>query len=362
MTPAWVNYKVICIPESAEKTTYKITATHLDTGYVYTATFSNSRDWFTTDTHAIGFSTANYAANWDTVNGTVGNYFDNVKVYAVDGTDAEVTSINLQTIDKIEAINRLDEATDVTSLTELPAGTSKLAVTFTSPVNELLPQNASLYTESYTGSIAEPKAGENEDYTSVLTTIKDFIQLRESEKQADCYDTVELSPDKKTVTLTLASPVDSSKKYTLGVNENISFASGAYDKLASSFVKTWTVVQPKRTDFTLGVERLTGTSYIPLEKSGVKKISSSDEVQLRIKGYNNTENLPILLACAYYNEDGSIVNMVDCDGGEYTLVPIGDIDEVKPLDKTKIPEEYNNFKAFLWDYETYAPFIDAYEY
>ena len=54
--------------------------------------------------------------------------------------------------------------------------------------------------------------------------------------------------------------------------------------------------------------------------------------------------------------------MVNYDGGEYTLVPVGDIDETKPLDKTKIPEEYNHFKAFIWDYETFAPFIDAYEY
>lgn len=361
VTPAWVNYKVICTPKSATETAYKIIATHLDTGYSYTASFTNTRDWYTKDTHAIGFYASNYGDYWNKSDGSVGNYFDNVKVYAVDAEEAAVSEINLQSVAKIEAETASGAVTDVTNVSELPVGTNKVSVTFTSPVNELLPQNASLYAETYgTGyTLAAPAAGENEDYTSVLTTIKDFVQLRKQGEQADCYTSVALANDNKTVVLTLDEAVNSRSKYTLGVNENISFTSGAYDKLASNFVQTWSVEQDAKTDIALTVERMTGTAYIPLHKSGVAKITEGDDVQLRFTGYNATAGLPLLAAYSYYMTDDAAVRMLNYDGEDYTL-DIGEVNQTLPV--TVIPSDYSIFKAFLWNNETLTPFTDVYEH
>lgn len=361
VTPAWVNYKVICTPKSATETAYKITATHLDTGYSYTASFTNTRDWYTRDTHAIGFYANNYGSYATTSDGSVGNYFDNVKVYAVDAETANaVSEINLQSVAKIEAETASGVVTDVTNASELPKGTNKVSVTFTNPVNELLPQNASLYAETYgTGYTLAYSPEGNEDYTSVLTTIKDFIQLRKSGEQADCYTSVELANDNKTVVLTLEEAVNSRSKYTLGVNENISFTSGAYDKLASNFVQTWSVEQDAKTDIALTVERMTGTAYIPLNKSGVVKIAEGEDVRLRFTGYNATAGLPLLAAYSYYMTDDAAVRMLNYDGQDYTL-NIGEVDQTLPV--TVIPSDYSIFKAFLWNSETLTPFTDVYEH
>ena len=374
----WVNYKVLCEPISATQTKYTVTQSKAD-GTVAAKSFTNSRDWYTHDTYAIGFAVSPKSGAYNTNDGVNGTKIDNVKVYATDGEGSKVTAVTNNYIESITANSADGKSTEVLGGDTVPVGTKSIDITFSMPINEqlspTLPGVDSSLPEVHSNFESDTRTKGSftkyfdttgncyTDYTSVLDNIKDVVSVRKANSQLQ-VGTISISKDKRTVTVTFGEALAAEDKYTVGVNKNIAFDGDGYATLSESFVKTYTVGGDFATDAIdyaeLSATVFRGTANIPIHKAG--PIAEGETITTALTG-KNTGSAPVqaYVAYAFYTTDSTTgantLKSIQSDIIEIQAGVDGELASDVILSTITIPEGCDSVKLFSWTYPDMQPYV-----
>ena len=310
--------------------------------YEYTGVVGNAvieRDFMTNDIVGIAIDvmdvdeTSGLGVSDLHTDGNIALLFDNIKVYELDGTGANIENTKAEGIKSIKAIDLAGEKHNVAG--RVIENSTAIEVEFTAPVSD------AIFDEG------------------VVTVSRDDLVNEIS------YEGT-LSNDRKTYTITFADgALKQGYKYRVRVSENLSFDDGNSSQLAIPFVAEFLCIldEEKGINVTeLAVMKPVDVYSAPGVKAGMnneilKKIKNAADVDenamLYISGSNTANDAEdILVSSAVYTiADGEEIETLT---SSKKTIPFGKMDINVPV-VAGDDGENATFKAFVWDYETLKP-------
>lgn len=292
---------------------------------------------------------------------TIGNayvYADNLKVYETDESGAEITKASVNSVIGVEAV--LADGSEVQITDAIPGAAKKLIVTFSENLKESFKSSEDNFTTTYNS--------QSYTLTNVYDTVDDVIRFFETGKTYDVDYSAAIDGNKYIIELD--GLLDSSKKYTLSIDENTGFASTSLSKLPQSFVKTYSVSADEFMGASINrFEKYVEFGYTEGDTSNeaywipVNKIADLAKYPIRYvaEGCNTTgDTVDVLVALAAYEYDENNIPVLSDVVAEIISVGSGNIINLADgLLEQLSYDEADVIKAFIWEKSSVIPLIGA---